>query len=143
MCIPLYMGYALVGVFCLNDQDDFANLFNALRTLFALLNGDSILLEYQLLCDDASIAYCVFAQLYLYTFCALFITTVLNVFIFIIEDGFHLAKRASHQEDTSFKLDHERLREILDAADAVCLLSAAPFGAAVLCSQLSASVRGR
>ena len=98
MCVPLYMGYALVGVFCLSDHDDFATFFNSLRTLFALLNGDSILLEYQTLCDQTSFMYCLFAQFYLYTFCVLFITTVLNVFIFIIEDGYHHAQEARHSQ---------------------------------------------
>ena len=50
--IPLYMGYALIGVFSFSEQDDFNNLWRALRTLFALLNGDSILLLYQEVCPS-------------------------------------------------------------------------------------------
>lgn len=61
-------------------------------------------------------------QLYLYTFCVLFITTVLNIFIFIIEAGFDRANSAIRNEqasDETMKLDHDRLKDILDAADAV------------------------
>lgn len=99
MTTPLYLGYALVGVFCFYDHDDYANIWKCLRTLFALLNGDSILLEYQTLCENSSTAYCVFGQIYLYGFCILFITTVLNVFIFIIEGGYERAKDAARLGD--------------------------------------------
>jgi hypothetical protein len=87
---PMYMAYALIGVFSFSEQDDFNNMWRALRTLFALLNGDSILLMYQEVCPSdrsTGIGYCLWGQIYLYTFCVLFITTVLNVFIFIIEAG--------------------------------------------------------
>jgi hypothetical protein len=49
---PLYMAYALIGVFSFSEQDEFNNLWRALRTLFALLNGDSILLMYQEICPS-------------------------------------------------------------------------------------------
>ena len=60
-----YMGYALIGVFSFSEQDDFNNLWRALRTLFALLNGDSILLLYQEVCpSDRSegVGYCLWGQ---------------------------------------------------------------------------------
>ena len=60
-----------------NYDDLFGNLFRSLRTLFALLNGDSILLVYQTMCSSASSEYCFFSQLYLYSFLVIFITTVL------------------------------------------------------------------
>ena len=69
MAFQRYMGYALIGVFSFSEQDDFNNLWRALRTLFALLNGDSILLLYQEVCpSDRSegIGYCLWGQLYLY-----------------------------------------------------------------------------
>lgn len=85
--LPFYIGYAMIGVVCFSDKDDFSTFQKSLRTLFALVNGDSILLEFQLLCTNSSTGYCAMAYIYLYTFCIVFITTVLNVFIFIIEGG--------------------------------------------------------
>ena len=71
---------------------------------------------------STGLGYCLWGQLYLYTFCVLFITTVLNIFIFIIEAGFDRANSAIRNEQASdevMKLDHDRLKDILDAADAV------------------------
>lgn len=60
-------------------------------TLFALLNGDSILTIF----DDlaAKYPYPLLTRVYLFVFVVLFITAILNTFIFIIEDAYHSAKR--------------------------------------------------
>jgi hypothetical protein len=62
--------------------------------------------------------YCAFAQVYLYSFCLIFIVVVLNVFIFIIETGYEKAQRGTEVEDEKdLVLDHDRVCKILDAAD--------------------------
>lgn len=55
-------------------------------TLFALLNGDDIHSVF----DDLrhNYAWIWITRLYLFTFILLFITAVLNVFIFMVEDGY-------------------------------------------------------
>lgn len=57
-------------------------------SLFALLNGDDI---HAIFLDlEHNYPWVIVTRAYLYTFILLFITAVLNVFIFIIEDGYHL-----------------------------------------------------
>ena len=51
-----FRGYTFIGLHCFSSHADlFGSLTDSARTLFALLNGDSILLVYQELCtvDDA------------------------------------------------------------------------------------------
>eukprot|EP00041_Stephanoeca_diplocostata_P027308 m.750024 g.750024 ORF g.750024 m.750024 type:complete len:560 (-) comp23156_c0_seq10:339-2018(-) len=119
-CAPFYISYALVGLFSFPTHEDlFGSVWQSCRTLFAVLNGDSILLVYQTLCQDGNYGYCGFAQLYLYTFCIIFIVVVLNVFIFIIETGYERAQRCTTKDDEQpIELDHDKLHRILDAADA-------------------------
>ena len=61
-------------------------------SLFALLNGDDIHATFN---DVKGHSYPLpfVSRLYLYTFVTFFITSVLNVFIFIIEDAYHTAKQ--------------------------------------------------
>ena len=100
------------------------------RPRFALLNGDSILLVYQELCTVDDAWYCVFSQIYLYTFCIIFIVVVLNVFIFIIETGYEKAQMATTPHDEHpVILDHNRLRRILDAADRAAGIDLRQLGA--------------
>lgn len=60
-------------------------------TLFALLTGDDIHDTFKDIVD-ASYPVPWVSRIYIYSFVTIFITTVLNVFIFIIEDAFVLAK---------------------------------------------------
>lgn len=69
----------------------FRNLDEAAVTLFALLTGDDIHDTFSDIIDGAYPVPIV-SRLYIYTFVTIFITSVLNVFIFIIEDSFHVAK---------------------------------------------------
>lgn len=52
--------YALVGVACFYDHPDlFGNIFKSSRTIFSLINGDSILLVFQALQTNADLGYVV------------------------------------------------------------------------------------
>jgi len=63
-------------------------------TLFALLNGDDIHGVFQDL--DSAYPYAPWvSRFYLFVFTLFWINAILNVFIFIIEDSFHLAKLLS------------------------------------------------
>ena len=59
-------------------------------TLFSLLNGDSILLVFQELEDQYPYPWV--TRLYLYSFITFFVLSVLNIFIFLIEDAFQAAR---------------------------------------------------
>lgn len=57
-------------------------------------------------------------QIYLYSFCIIFIVVILNVFIFIIETGYEKAQRSTGSHDERpLMLDHDRLHRVLDAAE--------------------------
>eukprot|EP00035_Acanthoeca_spectabilis_P009430 m.167202 g.167202 ORF g.167202 m.167202 type:complete len:992 (-) comp14722_c0_seq5:220-3195(-) len=119
MVMPFYLGYVLVGVYSFPTHVQlFGTVWQSARTLFALLHGDSVLELYQLMCRDGDYAYCAFAQVYLYSFCIIFIVVVLNVFIFIIETGYEKAQRSTGRHDERpLMLDHDRLHRVLDAAE--------------------------
>jgi hypothetical protein len=91
---PIYWGYAIFGVLNFGPYSwKFATLDDASVTLFALLTGDDI---HQTFKDIVDASYPVpwVSRVYIYTFVIIFITTVLNVCIFIIEDAYVLAKVA-------------------------------------------------
>jgi len=119
MVMPFYMGYVVVGVFSFPTHVQlFGTVWQSSRTLFALLHGDSVLELYQIMCRDGDYAYCAFAQVYLYSFCIIFIVVILNVFIFIIETGYEKAQRSTGAHDERpLMLDHDRLHRVLDAAE--------------------------
>lgn len=62
-------------------------------TLFALINGDVVHSGFEDLAKDQTLF--MLSRIYMYTFVILFITAVRNVFLFIIQDGYHLAKAVS------------------------------------------------
>eukprot|EP00051_Salpingoeca_urceolata_P013086 m.163602 g.163602 ORF g.163602 m.163602 type:complete len:605 (-) comp17693_c0_seq2:126-1940(-) len=114
---PLYIGYVFLGMIVFSNKEDFfGDLSRSSATLFALLNGDSILMIFQELQERSDAAYAGFTQFYVYTFCVIFITTVLNVFIFLIEAGYDTAHAASFGKRKKFILDNVRLKQIIDAA---------------------------
>ena len=89
---PVYWGYAIFGVLNFGPYSwKFANLDAASVTLFALLTGDDIHDTFKDIVD-ASYPFPWVSRVYIYSFVIIFITTVLNVFIFIIEDAYVLAK---------------------------------------------------
>lgn len=102
---PMLVGYALCGVALFSPYSIFVssnqlcpnlNIFQFLDldttivTLFALLNGDVVHSGFNNLAQDPHTFF--LSRAYMYTFVVLFITAVRNVFIFIIQDGYHLAK---------------------------------------------------
>jgi hypothetical protein len=84
-------------------------LDEAAVTLFALLTGDDIHDTFSDIIDGAY-PVPVVSRLYIYTFVTIFITSVLNVFIFIIEDSFHYAKMVCvYQSQVVGRLDEYQL----------------------------------
>jgi len=89
--LPLYMGFCTCGFIIFSPYtDDFASLDKSAITLFALLNGDDIHAQFDRI--YARYPYPIIGQVFLFTFIIMFITLVLNIFLFIIEDAYHAAK---------------------------------------------------
>jgi len=89
---PVYWGYAIFGVLNFGPYNwRFANLDEASVTLFALLTGDDIHDTFKDIVDGGY-PLPIVSRIYIYSFCIIFITTVLNVFIFIIEDAYQSSK---------------------------------------------------
>ena len=89
-------------------------------TLFAVMNGDEIFDTFEALSQDFPIA----SQVFLYSFIALFMYVVLNVFIAIIEEAyfatttskrvleyFSKVQSATEQSDLSTRQQQERFAE--------------------------------
>jgi hypothetical protein len=90
--MPIFIGYLLLGVVMFSRYTvRFANLGDAAVSLFSLINGDDIHSTFEEL--EASFPYNWVARIYMFSFVAFFISTVLNTIIFIIEDAFLTAKR--------------------------------------------------
>eukprot|EP00466_Bigelowiella_natans_P000934 jgi/Bigna1/74977/fgenesh1_pg.32_\ len=80
--LPIFFAYAMFGVAYFSSYSyRFSTLDNACVTLFSLLNGDVIHDVF----DDLHANSPVISRIYLYSFLALFIYAVLNIFVAIIE----------------------------------------------------------
>jgi len=94
--MPLYWAFAVFGVLNFGPYSDkFANISKTVVTLFSLLNGDDI---YDTFMEIESGQYPLVgvSRIYIFAFVTVFVTSVLNVFIFIIEDTYRQAKQSSY-----------------------------------------------
>eukprot|EP01039_Chlorochromonas_danica_P011155 gene11155-12434_t len=88
--LPLFTGYALLGLICFGDVSDrFGDLTETLRTLFAVVNGDVIYDNFNALDYFAGLG----GQLYLYIYVLLFTYVVLMTIIAIVEEAFFAAQK--------------------------------------------------
>jgi len=88
--LPLYVGFASLGVvlFAEHSPRKFGTLGAASVTLFSLLNGD-VLMETMLEVEAAGVA---LSRAYVCTFICVFVFTVLNAVLCLIQDSFRLVK---------------------------------------------------
>eukprot|EP00299_Pterocystis_sp_00344_P000069 c10021_g1_i1.p1 GENE.c10021_g1_i1~~c10021_g1_i1.p1 ORF type:complete len:716 (+),score=156.34 c10021_g1_i1:24-2171(+) len=94
---PVFVGYALFGVVYFGaDTELFDTVDNACATLFALLNGDSVLQIFTTLYHTSPFV----SRFYLYTFVGLFIFAVFNIFVAIIEEAFRNSKSEEQDAET-------------------------------------------
>jgi len=120
---PLFIGYLLMGVILFAPYEShWETVTDAAITLFAMLNGDDLMDTIFPL--NISYPYPTVSTIYWFTFIALFITAVLNVFIFIIEDSFDAAKefnamveRRKDIQSGTYTWKHDDPREDDDADD--------------------------
>eukprot|EP00916_Digyalum_oweni_P005287 GHVL01009270.1.p2 GENE.GHVL01009270.1~~GHVL01009270.1.p2 ORF type:complete len:207 (+),score=30.51 GHVL01009270.1:1010-1630(+) len=90
--IPLLTGYAILGTCLFWNISEFSSFSSSLITLFAILNGDSILDIFTNTSDYSPI----YSQIFLYSFIILFMYVVANSFIAIIEDTFATEKHKAY-----------------------------------------------
>eukprot|EP01102_Stenamoeba_stenopodia_P016061 TRINITY_DN5559_c0_g1_i10.p1 TRINITY_DN5559_c0_g1~~TRINITY_DN5559_c0_g1_i10.p1 ORF type:complete len:549 (-),score=128.39 TRINITY_DN5559_c0_g1_i10:487-2133(-) len=89
---PIFVGYALFGMLNFAQYATRFENFNITSiTLYALLLGDDVRGAFVEL-EENSYPYPFIPKIYLFTFVTFFTTSVLNVFIFIIEDAYHVSK---------------------------------------------------
>ena len=100
--LPIYSAYCIFGVVVFSQYSDrFSSLDKTAVSLFALLNGDDIHDTFRDL--DDHYPYSIVSRTYLYTFVAFFITSILNLFIFLIEDSFLAAKKWVWKDEAKFQ----------------------------------------
>ena len=88
--IPIYLAFAEFGVAVYSQYiPKFDNLFQAFITLFGMMNGDALIEAFHE-CYNVSVPV---TTVYLLSFLIFFIFVVLNLFVAIIEEAYHLAKR--------------------------------------------------
>ncbi|KAL6061657.1 Mucolipin-2 [Balamuthia mandrillaris] len=88
---PIFFGFMLMGIIMFSPYSSrFQDFTSTGVTLFSLLNGDEIRSTF----EELGVTYPIrtLPTIYLYVFVGLFITAILNIFIFIIEDSYHAAK---------------------------------------------------
>eukprot|EP00762_Andalucia_godoyi_P003962 ANDGO_05616.mRNA.1 hypothetical protein len=89
---PIFIGYTVLGTVLFGPYTRFfADFDQAAVTLFAVLNGDEIH-DVTAAVFSRNPALGIISRIYMFSFVALFIYTVLNIFIHIMEDGFFSAK---------------------------------------------------
>lgn len=91
--LPAFMGYAILGKCIFWRSEFFATLTNAIATLYALMNGDSVYFIF----DDLIKNHYFFGTLYCYSFCIMFIVIVMNIFLGIIGEAFVTKKEKKYK----------------------------------------------
>ncbi|CCI48273.1 unnamed protein product [Albugo candida] len=91
---PLFFGYTLFGTIYFGSQvEEFGTITSSMVTLFAVMNGDVVLDTFETL---SSHSFNIIGNIYLFSFIALSIYVVLNIFIALVEEAF-FASRASRR----------------------------------------------
>jgi hypothetical protein len=99
--IPLFIGYAFLGMAIFWESRRFENFSVSCYTLFALMHGDMIFDTYNDLIQINNLL----AQLYLYSYIFVSICVIANIFTIIIEEGFMKQK---YDNDYTWLFQHTR-----------------------------------
>ena len=106
--LPLFIGYAILGKCIFWRSEFFATLTDAIASLFALMNGDSVYFIF----DDLIKNHFFFGIIYCYSFCILFIVIVMNVFLGIIGEAFVTKKENKYKKWIYYILQMEEKEKI-------------------------------
>lgn len=106
--IPLFIGYAFLGMAIFWESRRFGDFSVSCYTLFALMHGDMIWDTYNDMIQIDS----VLAQIYLYSWIFISISVIANIFTIIIEEGFMKQKY-----DNDYGWLHQHIRKHLGLED--------------------------
>lgn len=106
--IPLFVGYAFLGMSMFWESRRFSNFSVSCYTLFSLMHGDMIWDTYNDLIQIDSLL----AQLFLYSYIFISICVIANILTIIIEEGFMKQKY-----DNNFNWLHQHIRRHLGLED--------------------------
>ena len=106
---PLYMGFLICGYVMFSPYSPyFESIDRTAVTLFALINGDDTHAIFRDLWENYP--YPKLSQVYLFSFDLLFITLVLNVFLYIIEDAYQAASYWINGAAEKLSRSHRHMR---------------------------------
>ena len=91
--LPAFLGYAILGKCIFWRSEFFATLTNAIASLYALMNGDSVYFIF----DDLIKNHYFFGTIYCYSFCIMFIVIVMNIFLSIVGEAFVTKKEKKYK----------------------------------------------
>ena len=91
--LPAFFGYAILGKCIFWRSEFFATLTNAIASLYALMNGDSVYFIF----DDLIKNHYFFGTIYCYSFCIMFIVIVMNIFLGIVGEAFVTKKEKKYK----------------------------------------------
>lgn len=105
--LPIFIGFALLGMSFFWRSKRFFGLGPSLYSLFAIMNGDMIFDSYN---DLDTIDY-IMSQIFLYTFILTSILVIQNVFISIIADGYMISK-FKHRNDWLKHVHNDEMEDV-------------------------------
>ena len=91
--LPAFLGYAILGKCIFWRSEFFSTLTNAIASLYALMNGDSVYFIF----DDLIKNHYFFGTIYCYSFCIMFIVIVMNIFLGIVGEAFVTKKEKKYK----------------------------------------------
>lgn len=100
--MPIFFGFIFFGLCMFWRSERFVSVSSTMRTLFSLMNGDSV---FDIFNELTQVNF-IFGQLYGYIFCIIFIVVVMNIFVSIIEEAYVSTKMKNDSSIYSYlKID--------------------------------------
>lgn len=122
---PIFFGYSLCGVAAFGGMSDtFATVWDSMRTLYCMLNGDSLLDIYNFTNQSDFIVLRWFLFIFMLSFLLVFIGNILNIALAIVQDSYtHVCEvqqleEAVRQKPRGGKKKVARLRVPMKAEEA-------------------------
>lgn len=86
---PIFFGYSMCGVAVFGGMsDNFGSVWQSMRTLYCMLNGDSLLDIYNTTNQSNFVVLRWFLYLFMLTFLLVFIGNILNIALAIVQDSY-------------------------------------------------------
>lgn len=109
--LPVFLGLVFLAVSLFSQYTErFSGVDTSAVSLFALMTGDDVHATFDEMTAEYPFVW--LSRIFLYCYCLFAITAVLNIFIFLIEDAFHAAKKVDRTSGVQGK-DYS-LRELIE-----------------------------